>query len=332
MVCGCAHAGHGGGAGLASPSDDAALYVNPAALAGVKKFDFTGIAANIEGSTDVYTNYATDIAAFSNFTTSSIDAVMGQDIYARAEVTPTLIAPNMAGGIYVDGQAGIVARNEQLPQITLMNQVTYGMQFGYGTSLLGRKALRNPKMDFRVGAAVKFGWRRGGTSQLDLTDLLNLESNYSSYLYPVPQFGIGVDLGMQFINNFSKMMSLSWGLTYQDVGNTAYGSADAQPQNVSTGVSFTYKVPGVTATVAYDIRHLTDDADFMKKNHVGLAVKIPLIDLYAGVYQTSITYGASVDLWLFNISVATYSEEQGTYAFQDPENRWVARIGVKIGI
>ena len=55
---------------------------------------------------------------------------------------------------------------------------------------------------------------------------------------------------------------------------------------------------------------------------MGTELSVGLFDLRAGVNQGYVTYGAAVDLWLFEVDAAVYATEQGTYGGQDRNDRY----------
>ncbi|MEK6704733.1 MAG: hypothetical protein AABZ06_03010, partial [Bdellovibrionota bacterium] len=123
------------------------------------------------------------------------------------------------------------------------------------------------------------------------------------------------------------------GMALTDIGNAAFdGNADPQTSNMSTGLALTYKLPGLSTTFAYDYKHMLDSGDWKKKNHAGLEVALPFISVYGGMNQAYFTYGFSLDIWLFRLTALSYAEEQGAYALQDPERRYLLRLALKVGL
>ena len=317
-----------GNAFVAVADDDEAIFYNPAGLAGIKGFSLNYAVADLELSTDAIATATTGTSALSNFSPSSLNALMGKDIYARAQITPNIVMPKFGIALIVDEQVAILAKNQALPQLTIGYQTTDGVQVATGTSVLKRG-----RSDLRVGAAMKLLWRRGGYHILPATALFSLGGNTLGDLSGDFEQGIGADVGLQYIYTLNKKLSFAYGFSATDMGDTTFGGqADPLKSNFSMGLAATFKMPNLTAILAYDQRHLLTDTDGRKRNHIGLELQLPFISVMGGMNQMYLTYGASFDLWIFKLTAVSYAEELDTYAFQDPERRYLLRIALKFGL
>ena len=322
-----------GGAFVGLADDEQAVFYNPAAMAGVMQPAFHYAIVDMEVSSDGIVNASTLMSAFSNFNIQTINALMGTNAYARAQITPTLLIPNFGLSLISDGQAAIYAKNQALPAITLGYQTTNGVQAAYGFSLgAGR---RRKRTEFRLGIGAKFLFRRGGYRSLSTTQLLQLQQNGSgrSLLSQIAGdfgYGIGFDLGTQYITPIGKKFKLSLGAAYTDIGGTTFSSgADKVEGNLSVGAAGQFEVQGIDFTIAYDYRNILDDTDWRLRNHLGLEIKIPMIELYAGWGQTYLSYGVGFNLWIMKITALSYGEELATFAKQDSDRRYLLRLDFK---
>jgi hypothetical protein len=318
-----------GGASVAAASAEDAIFANPAAMAGNQKLQFNYLPVSVEASTDLIAN-AQDLKKFDNFNASTVNSMMGQNIFGRVSVTPNLLMPNFGFSLIFDDQVVLAAKNQQLPQAILGYQMTNGLQVSYGTSLLANRRMAR-KQDLRVGVGAKLLFRKGGYHLLPLSDLLTADKDTIPRLTGDFGMGYGFDLGTQYIVSALSNVQLLFGGAFTEIGGVKFNSiADSQPGNFSMGFAAKLRIPRVTATLAYDYRHVFDDADWRKKQHIGLQVEMPVFSVYGGLSQLSWTYGASFDIWLLRITAASYGEDLATLAGQDTERRYELQIALKI--
>ncbi len=321
-----------GGAFVAVADDESSIFLNPAGLAGVEKLSAKYLAVDIEVSTDLIAEGATGAAAFGNISGDTLNKFMGKNIFAHAQIAPTLVMPKIGFALISDHQFSLTEQNQAYPQIMLGYQSTNGIQAAYGMSLLGRRA---KKSDLRVGVAAKLLWRRGGYHTLGFLDIIKLTESPTGTLAEITGdygMGYGGDLGVQYLYHAGKKFTLSAGASFSDIGDTSFASiANPIRSNLSVGVGAVLKLPRATVTAAFDQRHLLAGGDFRRRNHLGIEFKIPMVTLAAGMYQTSFTYGGSFDFWIFRISGAAYGEEKGTNAGQNIERRYDIQTALKFG-
>jgi hypothetical protein len=322
-----------GGAYVGLADDEQAVFLNPAGLAGIRNVTIHYLVADLDASYDTITTAISNSSGLSNLGISTINSVlMGKNIYARAQITPTLIGQNFGVGIMADARVSVVSKNRSLPQETLGYQFTNGIQFAFGFPL--NRAGSERIGEFRLGFAGKVMWRRGGYRLMSLVDLMSIDQNSLTEIAGNYAMGLGVDVGMQYVKKIGKSMTLSLGSSITDLGDTAFqGYADPQRHNLTIGVGVKYEVSrALTVTADYDVRNISQDVDWRKRNHLGLELGFPFLSIYGGFYQSYLSYGVAFDLWLFRLTAASYAEETGVLAFQDPERRYMLRLGLKVGI
>lgn len=323
-----------GGAFVAVADDEQMLYLNPAGLAGVKNLSIYYGSLDVDVADD-FIKTASDLSdATADFNVSSVNALIGNNYYLRAQHTPTLLMPHFGISILNDAQVGFFAKNQSYPNWTLGAQVTNGLQIGYGTSVshFGRTRSRRAGNDLRVGAAVKVMWRRGGYYDIPTSTFLQFSqiSQVVKDMVGDYEFGLGVDLGAQYLTHLSKYVLFSAGVAFQDVGGTNYGgNADPQDGNLSLGLALSYEKEFFKFTTAFDYRHALADTDWRKKTHLGFELDFLLFSLYAGSNQTHLTYGASFDVWLLKLYLTSYAEEMGAQVGQDPNRRYMLRLDMR---
>ncbi len=320
-----------GGAYIGLADDEMAVFMNPAGLGGNKTSGLHLAILDTTVSTDTIYSAKDVMSVFSNPSLSGFNALMGKDVAARVQFTPTLIMGNLGVSILIDQQVALMAENQALPQMAYAYQTTNGVQVAYGYEL-SRKRMRRLKV--RLGVAGKLMFRRGGYSLLPTSALLN----------PSPQTlfdriggygkGYGVDVGTQVIGDLTKELKLSAAFVTTDLGDTSFGSGpQAIAMNMSVGFALQYQLRNAgKLSMLWDFRHLNEEDDWRKKSHFGMELALPLFSLYGGFNQTYVSYGAAFDLYLFRITAASYAEETGALAFQDGQRRYQLRVDVKFGL
>lgn len=320
-----------GNAYVGLADDEQAIFLNPAGLAGVKKYTFHYLVGDFSASADLIRSFSEGADAFSDPSADSLNNLLGKNVSGRAQMSSMLMMPNLGIGLIIDGQASFRGKNRALPNVTLGYQTTNGIQVAYGATL--GKAFKQ-KAEFRVGLAAKMLFRRGGYTPLPLLTLLTFSKDTLSQITGNYSRGIGLDLGSQYVHRPNKRLTLSAGLAYTDVGDTSFSNeADPITGLMTLGFAAQYELRGATKfTVAYDFRNIQDGGDWRKKQHVGVELALPILSLYGGINQVYFSYGASVDLWLLRVTGLTYVEELGEYVHQDPERRWTLKLALKFDL
>ncbi len=321
-----------GGAYVALVEEDDALYLNPAGLAASKDLKLKYMVVDTELSSSVLTDGPAIATALQSFSGSSIDAILGKNAFFKATATPTLVGPNLAFGYLYDGQVALRSENAAYPQINVGYRTTQGGQVGWGTTIGGVGRPSRRKALLRFGVAAKMLSRRGGYRNIPISTLLTASTDAVKDIFGDAKIGYGVDAGLQGLWRVSKRFSLLGGVSMTDIGHTSFGDGpDLIPMNLSYGIAGRTELSFARLTVAYDYQNALTDADWRRKNHLGAELALPLLSLYAGLNQVYMTYGAAFDLWVFRVSGAIYTEEQGGLIRQSPERRFALRLGLNFG-
>ena len=320
-----------GNAFIGLADDEEALFINPAGLAGITRPSLNYVVADLSVASDFLATYKQGAEAFKKIDGDSLNVIMGKNLTAEAQITPTLVMPHIGVGVLVDGQVGLHAENQALPRIKLGYQTTSGLQVGYGTAI-GKKASKRFG-ELRVGVAGKMVWRRGGIRKVPTLTLLTINKDVLGGIIGNYGAGYGLDLGTQYVIKPANRFTFSTGFVYTDIGDTSFGEGpDPIKGNLGLGFAGQYDLGAIKVAATYDYKHMLDRTDFRKKNHFGLEVDLPLVSAYAGFNQVYFTYGGSVDVWLLRVTALSYAEEQGSFVFQNPERRWVLRLALKFNI
>jgi len=320
-----------GGAYIALADDEQAVWLNPAGLAGNTSSGFHLMIADIGISTDVIGMYGDTASAMSNPSFATFNKLMGKDVAARVQLTPTLVLGSFGVSILGDQQLAFMAENQSLPQIQFGYQTTNGVQAAYGLELF-KNRFKNLRLKLGVGAKMLF--RRGGYKTLPTAALLNPSPD--TLLSRIGNFGQGYggDFGSLISTQLGQSLKLQGAFVATDIGDTSFGDGPMPVRmNLATGVGLIYSLRNAgRLSLLYELRHINEAADIRKKQHLGLELSLPIVKLYGGYNQAFLTYGAAFDIYLFRLTAASYAEETGTLVFQDPQRRWALRVDVKLGI
>jgi hypothetical protein len=321
-----------GNAFTAVADDEEAVFYNPAGLAGINKFSLMLGSVSVDTSNELISNFSTYQKAISNYSISSLNTLIGKNLYARGTGLASFTVPGFElAGIY-DAQVAVRLKNLAYPQGIIVYQTTYGVQTGVGFKVFKLKRNRG---ELRFGVSGKLLYRSGGFQYPTLTQIMTLSTQAIESGFASQGTGYGLDTGTQFVYHLvKKKLDLQAGLVMTDIGNTAFSSgAASQLSNLSFGLAAILRSRDLTATLAYDSGHILDGSmDFSRKNHFGLELKFPVVSLSAGINALSPTFGASLDLWIFKVSGLYYGEDQATVANQDLEQRTMVNASVKFDL
>lgn len=327
-----------GGAFTALASGRDAPFYNPAGVAANDALSVHYLTLDVIASDWVVTGWKS-FEDLKDPTGADLNRLMGENISAQATASAAVLAPHLTIVPFYDVQTALYSKNQAFPKIEYGYQRTGGVQVALGfSSLDGKrrgKGRRNTEFmnEWRFGIGGKYLSRSGGYRLLTATELFTINNLNEESLIGGKGSGYGVDLGVQRIQRLNKTMSAAWGLSYLNIGDIHFGNgASPLKADLSTGVALTFKKGFADLTFAYDIQQLNREADFSKKQNLGLKLGIPLLDVYAGLHQGFLTYGASFDIWLLSVSAYIYKEELGAYPKQDVESRMALRIDLKTGL
>ncbi len=324
-----------GGIGVGLADDEYALFNNPAGLAGQKARKFRPVNVALEGSLDIYGSLSAVTEALSNFSLGTLNELMGKDIYLRASTAPLITLPNFAIAFIGDAQGSLLIRNQANPTYRIGNMLTYGFQAGMGWSF---KSGRRPVDEWRFGLAAKMLWRKGGVYDLGTPEFLRLANDAKGYIAELVGdygMGFGADVGVQYVRHLdSKGSDLFFGASLADIGGTRFDVPTARPvqMNPSIGVGWVKKNDFLQFKAGLDLRNLDQETRFSNKIHFGTETSLPLFDLYAGMNQLNLTYGAAFDIWVLRVTALSYAEELGVAFHQNTSRRYVLHVDFNLPI
>lgn len=324
-----------GGAGVALAEDPSSFWYNPAAVAGIDSTRIHYLMLDVDGAGNLITDAPVIMAAMSDFSVSSINALMGRNTYARAQYAPVMLMPGMAVGIIAEQTFAFYAKNQALPQVTMGYQNTNGIQAAFAIPLQRRRGRRRTG-DFELGVALKILWRKGGYYKLSTAEMINVAGQKMEGLHQLTgnyQFGIGADLGARYSRRVSRQVQWSLGASYVDAGDTSFGGKAKRARgNLTLGGALNYDTGPMKVIATYDFANLYEDVDWRLKNHFGFELRFPVLSIYGGINQVFLTYGVGLNVWVLELTAMSYAEELGNVAFQDPNRRFTLRLNASLSL
>ena len=252
-------------------------------------------------------------------TVSDANSYLGKTVWTAFDGRASFVAPNFGVSVYNDFFIRSYFTNPLVPQwyVNYIND--------YGITVAGAVSL-NP--DTSIGVAVKRINRWGGENTLgfDVIDQYTSSQDTDVILDQFQDKGVGYGMDFSFLYKSDKSSGPIFTFVWKDVGGTAFiktAGTEAPPhiaQNMILGAGYVFDGPGIDAKFGVEYREIsTIGMQLGEKLHAGCELSLPLIDLRAGMSQGYMTYGLGIDLWLFRMDVAQYTEEMGYYPGQTPE-------------
>ncbi|MFV8836031.1 hypothetical protein [Aquisalimonas sp.] len=128
------------------------------------------------------------------------------------------------------------------------------------------------------------------------------------------------------------------GAVIRNVGDLDFGGAGRIPQSVAAGIAVEPPASGtariqLSAEYADLLHDLGDDSDHLKRLRLGgqwylWERRRHALALRAGLYQRALTAGVDLRVQMLRIGLMTYAEEQGAFAGQDSDRRYVLTVGL----
>lgn len=314
-----------GGAFIAVADDAMAQFYNPAGLTRLDGVELD--LANVEAAvSDNASSLIDDLQNAQGGTEQQaadlIRAHIGDHIHARLATTP-----NVAGkgwGVHVIGQAALDAdlRDRVNPVVVT------DARSDAGIGVSGAKSFAVAGNNLSLGVTGKHVRRKGlqktytaldiASSKFDpMNDLVGWESDFA------------LDLGAQYRIDMPFKPTLA--VTAMNLGDLDFGQLGAIPSTINVGASVQPKLGPITVTLAADMvdvtHNATDDTDGPRRLNLGAEARLlKFLSARVGSHGGYFTAGATLDVWVVKLDLATYGEELGAFGGQRKDRRYVARI------
>lgn len=302
-----------------------ALFFNPAALARVDGFDL--ILAQVQSGVSKDTVDFNSQFSGSTFTAADINKLYGKTIAAEVTARSGFVMPNFGFGLFSNNYTSMLFSDPTFPAF----KMTFISDYGY---ILGGSIVIDSDSSFGIsGKHIK---RWGGIKDVDVLSLIGsssstvASSNFQNY-------GVGHAIDIAYMKTLNHPLKPTLSLVWQDLGVTTFNLSSgvtpppSQADNLILGLSIKQEMGIISFTHAFEYKYIrTDGYDLGRKLHLGTEASLGPLDLRAGVNQGYITYGAGLDLWFFQLDVAAYATELGTYAGQARNDRYNVSLTINL--
>lgn len=325
-----------GGAYTATVNDETAILVNPAALGKIRDATVTIVDPEISigsgtGRTFTTSNYS-KAASFKpqNILTEMNAKASTGPVHLKAQIFPSIILENFGFGLHYKQEHDSFT-NEARTNYSIRYVNDFALALGYNFRFfggilklgLGAKLIDRTEVDTTVPVAT--------------TDL-NVETYGAEGSGISAVTGIIVTAPVQLLPTISAVV--------QDVGGTSFNISDGlfnrvgnrRPkfvtQKVDAGVSFSPIISkhirmSLTGEVR-DITNMSAQQDKSKLYHAGAEINFAdFFFLRGGMNQRYYTGGAEFATEQFQLQVATYGEEVGTYPAKKEDRRYVFKFTMR---
>ncbi len=208
--------------------------------------------------------------------------------------------------------------------------LTYGPILGFSYDFT--------KYNLALGASIKYMHREAVDHYFTTREIIEHEDNLDTYITETLKktgSDFSGDLGILYKVDNLPYTDISFGVSALNIGDLDFGEAGKIPATINAGIAFKPHIPIFDWTFALDIVDITknfeQDEDWIKRIRAGM--EVGLLDrwwgglkLRAGIYQSYLTAGAELRLFLLTAMFTTYEEEVGAYGGQKGDRRYLATL------
>ena len=312
-----------GGAFTAVADDSGALFYNPAGLRQLEGMSLDLINLEVETSKSTF-DLVDDLEAAQGGTEAQaadlIRANVGKHFRERINTTPNVATSRFGFAILGQATADGDFRNMQNPVVDLTAMVDVGASASVAHSV-------GANLD--VGATGKYVRRKAVTKTFTALDIA------SSQFDPFDgmngwETDTAFDLGAMY-HLRGLPFSPTVAATALNLTDLDFGPAGVIPASYNVGIALHPKVGPLGLTLAADFvdvtKNLVGDEDPKKRTNLGAEVALwDFLAVRAGVHQSYFSAGATLNVWVLKLDLATYAEELGAYGGQREDRRYIARL------
>jgi len=338
-----------GDAFTARADDEYGLFYNPASLGRTKGLSLTPINPDVG-----VTNALDELDRFKNFpkkdTAAIADRILGLPIYLRGGVAPNVKFAGFGLSLFASATTNLILRNAIHPILDVDYRYDRGFTMGYAYSWGTPRKKKTKKEQINstgvrtsIGAAVKHVRRSALSRQFDLfgTSILNTVSNPNNDSVSKMLEGLGYaegsawggDLGVE--HSITRGNSeLAFGLSAMDIGDLKFarlkgtGVIPDQPMTINGGVTWRQDFKLFDYSFSVDVHPINQYMPIARRIHVGAEAGIPLVRVFTGISEGYISYGLSVNAFIFKIMAGFYGVELGSEFKEEKGSRALIYISL----
>ncbi len=230
--------------------------------------------------------------------------------------------------------------NAHHPLLDIDYRFDKGFATGFAVPIFGSRppaGNRNPGAGNygALGFGLKYISREGLQKRMpvfgtDILDIMNEQPETIDELKDAIGYGKGkswaYDLGFLY-HAYASGTNLTVGLSAMDIGGTYFdrvsGEEQIQPQpmHINAGIAFEQNFGLFNYTLSADFAPMNQPIALANKIKLGARFGIPLIDLYMGLNGGYLSYGASLDLYMFKLYAGFYGIETTSEMFTHASKR-----------
>ncbi len=301
------------------------MFLNPASLGFTKGLNLNVFDVNVGLNGLELANSLSASGGMSGF--SSLSSMYGTNVWIGANYWLSYAMPYFGVGMYSKTFTTFRLNNPPYPNMdfTLFSDTAY---------VLGGALPLGPAMAFGINA--KKIMRVGGSATIGPDELSSISGSGLTSYFSQSGYAYALDVGFMMQAPVPTTPTLS--VTWQDVGDARFvanpgkTAPDHIDDNLMMSLTAHGDIPLLGWAAGFEYRHITDSKEQLgKKLHFGAEASLAFIDIRAGFYQGYTTYGLGLDMWLFQLDLASYSVEKGVYPGQTSDGRIQAAISVNLG-
>jgi hypothetical protein len=231
-------------------------------------------------------------------------------------------------GVLAHSAMNVQIRNPAWPQSQVELNADLGPVLGAGFKVPAAEGLS-------VGMAVKYIYRNSLNEVYTPAQIAS--DNFEDIIEDDFNSGSGFSLDIGAIYDINQLVpffdSTRIGIAGLNLPNRSMGNAASIKHQFNVGIAAEKSLlPWCTLIGAFDVHDITqsaiDESQLSRRIHIGAELQFPMVSLRTGINDGYWSAGTTLDARIFKLDLATYKVEQGAYAGQKDDRRYIAQIHI----